>query len=52
MKRKSLKINVNLLQFMALSNMESNSNELTVVDLVDSYNTLFKKDIILMNLLG
>ncbi|XP_050522744.1 origin recognition complex subunit 4 [Daktulosphaira vitifoliae] len=47
-------IKLNTIIFMALSNLnlESNNNILTAVDIVDSYCTLFKKDIILINLLG
>lgn len=36
---------------MALSNL-SEGTMLTVKDLTDSYNTLYKKDMILVNLLG
>jgi len=42
---------LNLLIFMALSNL-SKDKMLTVEDLTNSYTTLFKKDMILVNLLG
>ncbi|XP_026805562.1 origin recognition complex subunit 4 [Rhopalosiphum maidis] len=42
---------LNLLIFMALSNI-SKDKMLTVEDLTNSYTTLFKKDMILVNLLG
>lgn len=47
---KMLKINF-FIQFMALSNL-SEDEMLTVKSLTDSYNALYKKDVILVHLVG